>query len=120
MTRMRTHAHSGLPRRLHRAPVLLATGLAPLLGGCLNESTTLVGAGPAPLPALAPAEPTAANPAPVTTSTTTLDRSHWPAHMLAQPRRQVAWSFFGTANPEWAVAHGPGALPPNAPPTFTP
>lgn len=120
MTPTHTHTQRRMPGHVHPAQGILALCLTPLLTACLNESNTLVGAGPVPLPALAPADTAAPAPTPVATHTTTLDRSHWPAQVLQQPRHQVAWSFFGTAHPEWAVAHGPGTLPPNAPPTFTP
>lgn len=62
------------------------------LAACQNESTTLVHAGPAPLPDLQPAPdqqplPTPANPP--KPSLTGLSRSNWDAVEVVQPRGQV-------------------------------
>lgn len=86
------------------------------LAGCLNENTSLTHAGTDPLPDLAhgAAAPVAG------VATTTLDRSGWPSVVLMQPRGQVEWSFFGTAQPDWAVARGPGELGEVPTPQFVP
>lgn len=96
----------------------IAIGSVLLLSGCLNESTTLTHAGADPLPDLAPPAPAASAHVPRSVATTTMGRENWPATVISQPRGQVAWSFFGTAEPAWATGGGPGALPDNPPPSF--
>jgi hypothetical protein len=103
----------------HAQPLRLAVLALPgVLGlaGCLNESTSLTHAGTDPLPDLG--NEAAAPEAGV--ATTTLDRNGWPSVVLIQPRGQVEWSFFGTAQPDWAVARGPGELGEVPTPQFAP
>lgn len=110
------------------------------LSGCMNSSTTLVGAGRNPLPDLAPVDPgttpveartanTASAAASATPSaessapsaqptTTTLSRTHWPLTAIYQPRGQVSTSIFGGPEPEWAVDRVPDANPPAQPIRF--
>lgn len=136
MTRTRTNfghtwTHAVLDAGARATACAVACAATLMIAGCLNESTTLVGAGSAPLPDLcsptsaghsaesgASASDSTAVGAPATL-TTTIDRSHWPAIVVAQPRDQLAWSFFGGPSPEWAISHGPPALPPVASPNFT-
>jgi hypothetical protein len=106
------------PRTCRASAALAAIASAAFLAGCLNESTTLTHAGPRPLPDLAGAEGGAPDSSPASVATTTLAREDWPTTVLLQPRGQVDWSFFGTEQPGWAVARGPGALPALPPPAF--
>jgi hypothetical protein len=109
---------------MRTAPLLLALALA--LAGCMNYSTTLVGAGKNPLPDLAPVEigttpqeaPTDAPPAAPAPSILTLSRAHWPVVFIYQPRGQVRTSIFGGPEPEWAVERVPEANPPAEPIRF--
>lgn len=96
--------------------VVLALPGALVLAGCLNESNSLTHAGPDPLPDLGngAAAPEAG------VATTSLDRTGWPSVVLIQPRGQVEWSFLGTAQPDWAVARGPGELGEVPTPQFVP
>jgi len=108
--------HTIIPRCKPSIMAVLALPGVLALSGCLNESATLTRAGTDPLPDLGSggAVPDAG------VATTTLDRNGWPAVVLMQPRAQVEWSFFGTAQPDWAVSRGPGELGEVPTPQFVP
>jgi hypothetical protein len=97
-------------RLVHR----LAPCFAVALGGCLNSSTTIVGAGDDPIPDLAPAQERATP----EVRTSTLDRSQWPLITVHQPSGQVESSFFGGPDPAFALQRGPTSNPEPQPVTF--
>ena len=68
--------------------IVTASALLLALGGCLNDTNTLIGAGENPLPALVSQSPSVTEVSQVP-SLTGLDRSNWAIVTVAVPRGQV-------------------------------
>ena len=70
-------------------PALLAALVAPALSACLNDTDTITGAGPDPLPDLSPAAAAGPPTRSAGPSVTGLDRRNWSVVTIAAPRGQV-------------------------------